>query len=378
MKKTIILLLLACFCFMSTSWASTESKSFGYLDNKKGTIFVPTQFLSDVGLNVKWNSQEKRIDIQSEEKKLSLYIGDSKAFEDGEQVKIEDIPYIDHGIKYVPLRFIADKLKLKQEWKGNTASVSASFGSQTGELPVIKQALNPNNAKPITSEKKTLKVGSKSFTVQVVSISLLHPKISLDIAVANNKIGEVDDLNHMAKEKGAIVAINGSFFDAYTELDYKIPYGNVISSGEHRHKSLSDRRTIFTFDKNKLVKLISGTFYKENYKQIDIEGGVQAGPRLVTDGKVALNVVEEGFKDPKILTGGGARSALGITLDHKLILLTTGGATIPQLAELMKQVGAYQAMNLDGGASSGLYYDGKYLTTPGRKISNAIVVKYAK
>lgn len=42
----------------------------------------------------------------------------------------------------------------------------------------------------------------------------------------------------------------------------------------------------------------------------------------------------------------------------------------------MKKAGAYQAMNLDGGASSGLYYNGKYLTTPGRKISNALVVKF--
>lgn len=94
------------------------------------------------------------------------------------------------------------------------------------------------------------------------------------------------------------------------------------------------------------------------------------------NGKVSLNVAAEGFKDPKILTGGGARSALGLTRDHKLILLTTGGATIPQLAEMMKQAGAYQAMNLDGGASSGLYYNGKYLTSPGRQINNAIVVKY--
>ncbi|KAF6594345.1 phosphodiester glycosidase family protein, partial [Paenibacillus sp. EKM208P] len=83
-------------------------------------------------------------------------------------------------------------------------------------------------------------------------------------------------------------------------------------------------------------------------------------PRLVTNGQVSLNVKAEGFKDPKILTGGGARSALGISRDHKLILLTTSGATIPQLAQMMKQAGAYQAMNLDGGASSGLYYNGSY------------------
>lgn len=95
------------------------------------------------------------------------------------------------------------------------------------------------------------------------------------------------------------------------------------------------------------------------------------------DGRIALDVKAEGFRDPKILTGGGARSALGLTRDHKLILLTTGGATIPRLASVMQQAGAWQAMNLDGGASSGLCFRGRYLTAPGRLISNAIVVKYA-
>jgi exopolysaccharide biosynthesis protein len=40
----------------------------------------------------------------------------------------------------------------------------------------------------------------------------------------------------------------------------------------------------------------------------------------------------------------------------------------------MLKSGAYQAMNLDGGASSGLYYYGKYITQPGRDISNALLV----
>ncbi|CAH8242984.1 phosphodiester glycosidase family protein [Paenibacillus melissococcoides] len=56
--------------------------------------------------------------------------------------------------------------------------------------------------------------------------------------------------------------------------------------------------------------------------------------------------------------------------------MTTSGATIPDLAQMMKQAGAQQAMNLDGGASSGLYYKGKYITSPGREISNALLVHY--
>ncbi|BBI35410.1 phosphodiester glycosidase family protein [Cohnella abietis] len=378
MKKIILLLLLLCLCFVPTSWASTEPKSFGYLDSAKSTTFVPIQFLSKVGVDVKWDSKEQRIDMTYEQTKISMYIGKKQAFVDEEQIELKNLPYIAQGIKYVPLSFITNALNIKQEWRNDTSSVSITLDQQTAELPVINQTLNPSNSKPIISESKTLKVGSKSFKTQVVTISLMHPKIRLGVALAHNEIGRVDDLNNIAKKNGATVAINGSFFDAYTKSDIKIPYGNIVSGGEQRKKDLSDRRTIFTFDKNNLVKLISGTYYKEQFKNITIEGGVQVGPRLVKNGKVELNVVAEGFKDPKILTGGGARSALGITRDHKLILLTTGGATIPQLAEMMKQVGAYQAMNLDGGASSGLYVDGKYLTTPGRQISNAIIVKYEK
>jgi exopolysaccharide biosynthesis protein len=39
----------------------------------------------------------------------------------------------------------------------------------------------------------------------------------------------------------------------------------------------------------------------------------------------------------------------------------------------MEKLGAQQAMNLDGGASSGLYANGKMLTAPGRKLSNALI-----
>ncbi|MNI52427.1 hypothetical protein D3C73_1072080 [compost metagenome] len=210
----------------------------------------------------------------------------------------------------------------------------------------------------------------------MVTISLLHPKIELDVALAGNTVGKVEDLSSIAKRNNAVVAINGTYFDAYTKGDFKTPYGYIVSKGEIKKKNPTENRTIFTYDKNMLSSLILGLDFMEKYDQGTIVGGLQAGPRLLVNGKVSVDVKNEGFRDPKILTGGGARSALGLTQDHKLILLTSGGATIPQLAEIMKQAGAYQAMNLDGGASSGLYYNGKYLTTPGRKISNAIVVKY--
>ncbi len=105
-----------------------------------------------------------------------------------------------------------------------------------------------------------------------------------------------------------------------------------------------------------------------------VQEAMGCGPLLVRDGEVALSPEHEGFRDPKILTGSGDRSAVGVTNDGALLLVTCGGATMTELASVMRAVGAHDAMNLDGGASSCLYYKGSYLVSPGRDISNAILI----
>jgi hypothetical protein len=105
----------------------------------------------------------------------------------------------------------------------------------------------------------------------------------------------------------------------------------------------------------------------------DVQEAVGAGPNLVTDGEVKYNPESEGFSSPKILSLGGLRSAIGVSRDGKVLLVTASGPTVAQLAQVMLKLGAVHAMNLDGGASSGLYCNGNMLTTPGRELSNALV-----
>lgn len=100
---------------------------------------------------------------------------------------------------------------------------------------------------------------------------------------------------------------------------------------------------------------------------------VGAGPRLVKDGKLAVSPAGEGFTSSKILTDAAARSAILVKKDGTVIVATVPKATMKQWGQIMLQLGAQQAMNLDGGASSGLYVYGKYSTVPGRSISNALV-----
>ncbi|EFM11592.1 Ig domain protein group 2 domain protein [Paenibacillus curdlanolyticus YK9] len=104
-----------------------------------------------------------------------------------------------------------------------------------------------------------------------------------------------------------------------------------------------------------------------------VHTAIGAGPRLVRNGAVSLDAAAEGFRDDKILTSAGARSGIGIKQDGTIIIATVPGATMKQWAAIMQKLGAYQAMNLDGGASSGLYMQGQTVTAEGRLLSNALL-----
>lgn len=51
---------------------------------------------------------------------------------------------------------------------------------------------------------------------------------------------------------------------------------------------------------------------------------------------------------------------------------TTPSATVAELAEIAQALGLAEAMSLDGGALSGLYFDGRHVTFPGRELSNCL------
>jgi len=105
---------------------------------------------------------------------------------------------------------------------------------------------------------------------------------------------------------------------------------------------------------------------------------VGAGPTLLKSGVIVANGKSEGFTEDKINKNRSQRSFAGYTKNNTLILATVPNATILELAEVAKNMGCIDAINLDGGASSGLYYKGKVVSSPGRKLSNALVVTKLK
>ena len=83
----------------------------------------------------------------------------------------------------------------------------------------------------------------------------------------------------------------------------------------------------------------------------EITAMVSGGPRLVENGAICTTL-EPGFQEARFTSAVTSRTALGKLADGKLVIASTGSASIQQLRELMLQLGCVEAVNLDGGGST--------------------------
>lgn len=384
---------------------------------------------------------------------------------------------------------------------GEVQGSSAEPALSSGQAPSAEAAVVSSG---MTFAEKTIKVGTKSIPVSVVTADLKSGKVKARAVLAGSRVGETNTLEAAAKRENAIFAINGTFFDAYngygTPSNTLVVGGKLLTTGGHYgslgiagtearidrvSSTVNGENTGGVFDK---VSWYNGgwkgfslntpqihatdqriVIFDERYKSqialnatfagtvFTVSGGViskakpwagtlsnaadytvvfpaahsypgkdtnllaatgalinqnagyvytsyakfaegsrfgmqpaltaelggdfwakaesvvGAGPLLVRDGVKGIDLAKEAFYEAKITTNSAARSAAGISADGHLIFITTT-ATLHELADIMIQLGATSATNLDGGASSGMYYNGKMIRTPGRAISNAIVI----
>lgn len=108
------------------------------------------------------------------------------------------------------------------------------------------------------------------------------------------------------------------------------------------------------------------------YRKWKMKTAMGGGPVLMQDGKIMTTTREEHLfvKDVK-----HPRTAVGYTKDNKLIILAiqgrfpgvAEGASIAQEAIIFRDLGCYEALNLDGGGSSCLLVNGKNTIQPSDK-----------
>ena len=93
---------------------------------------------------------------------------------------------------------------------------------------------------------------------------------------------------------------------------------------------------------------------------------IGGGPLLVSRGQSVVNATVEGFSDA-FAAQAAPRSAVGVTAEGTLLLAAIHdspggrGPTLQETAQIMMQLGAQEALNLDGGSSSSLYLGGSLI-----------------
>ncbi len=118
-------------------------------------------------------------------------------------------------------------------------------------------------------------------------------------------------------------------------------------------------------------------------KAEDVVGG---GPKLVTDGKVDVTSEREQVP-PAFVTETHPRTAIASLGDGRVLLLVADGRHppervglgLPDLANLLIELGAREAINLDGGGSTTMVVNGAIVNRPSdktgeRPVSDAIVI----
>jgi len=105
-----------------------------------------------------------------------------------------------------------------------------------------------------------------------------------------------------------------------------------------------------------------------------MQTAVGGGPVLLQNGEIKITNNEERKFAGRAINDKHPRTAMGYTTDGKLIILmiegrnpVAHGATLGQEAQILKDLGCWEALNLDGGGSSCMLINGKETIKPSDK-----------
>ncbi len=162
-----------------------------------------------------------------------------------------------------------------------------------------------------------------------------------------------------AEKYGAVAAVNGGgFYDPNGMGDGSIPEHLVVKDGEIYCGGNGIGRGFVGIDDKGILHV--GFENSRELKEKNIQQGCGYGPILVVNG--------EPMDEATLTSGLNPRTAIGQRSDGAILLLvidgrraTSLGASYKDLADQMLAFGAVNAGNLDGGSSSLMWMDGKYL-----------------
>ena len=264
-------------------------------------------------------------------------------------------------------RYVVDHVEV-----ADASAYEASQGSDGAELDTSQAVLTDDSwsAGGTTITVREVATGSGSATVTYyVADLVLSDATVLRSAFAQDAFGTniVDETSAIAEQNGAIFAINGDYY-GFRETGMVIRNGVVYRD--------SGAREGLAFYRDGHVALYDETATDAaTLVDAGVWNTLSFGPALVADGQVLDGIddveVDTNFGNHSI-QGDQPRTAIGVVDDNHLVLVVvdgrssgySAGATMTELATLMKGLGAVTAYNIDGGGSSTMFFDGEVVNRP--------------
>ena len=177
----------------------------------------------------------------------------------------------------------------------------------------------------------------------------------------------------MAKNVGAILAINGDYYGA-RESGYVLKNGVI-----YRNKVGSNQEDLVIYDDGRMEIINEKEVSLEELKENGAYNILSFGPGLISNEKIIVSSSDEADRS----MASNPRTAIGMISENHYVFVVSDGRTneseglsLYQLALFMTKLNCKTAYNLDGGGSSTMYFNGKVInnpTTNGRKISERSV-----
>lgn len=189
-----------------------------------------------------------------------------------------------------------------------------------------------------------------------------------DIAATTYYNPRLRSFSATAQEVQPIAAITGTFF----AWENQQPVADVIVNGQK--EATGYRGSVLAVDWFGKVSIFDAPV-KKAVDYFPYRHALRGMVRILRKGKVCPDPRSQGFRDSRIW-GSAARTAVGLTEKGKLVMVaTTSSVTLSQLAGALKSRGAVDAVSLDGGGSTMLYYRGKYKVSTTRPLSTVFMIE---
>lgn len=257
--------------------------------------------------------------------------------------------------------------------------------SDLGQVPIAGSSTVSSSDE--THVSKIISTDRGDFSIELVTMRRDAYDMVTDTAEASDCSSDcaAKTLEEYVEENNATIGIHGTYFcppdydDCATKINtfnspvYNTATGVMLEEADLKYQT--GPMTVYTKD---------GDFYFyhpatefglsveefEEQEDEEVMAAIVNYPSLIENGN---NIVTSEVLESSQTTAS-TRGGLGFD-DEYIYLVVARSASVVDLASIFSALGVDYAMNLDGGASTALYFEGEYFYGPNRELPNAIVFR---